>query len=676
MTGASYLVCGQANLHHSDIVQGDFVRYVDDIQMSYRLDCEGAVTGMEHYYMISEEARAAQLERLAKEKADRPKLKPGCKNAHTSKLKNEVIEKAKENIPDKLESSININDLWNKEFMDSLLPFSMEEEADESENPDFIFLEGKKIDLSKLSRTDRKEAISKWQSNLRKGEPDNEGPTGFIFGIQEMFIGPKSRRAGVLDRTGHNLMYDRTADKPRAAILASKNLSVFLDTDLTTPDCAIAKFLTGIPEMPEVYIASIYCDINEVDEDKIIPLNLIKCIRRCEKNNYGFLCYGDFNAHSHLWYSETDNTRGKIYERHLIAEYGLNVLNNNNIPTYYGANTTGTIVDVTLASSNMVKYCPNWINRYGAASSDHASLEHTLLLGTPLMIEPQFKFRSATEQDFQLFRAHLDSLLQEEFPETGSYDDFEKKQEFFHEKINEALEATIEKTKPRPLKMTGISRCQHWWDKKCTQLGKAIRRIRNYTRRRIKFPDRCGAKPKYTQEDLRKARKEYWDYLRKAQDKGWKNFVETREGSTQMGSFNRKILKQANLNAAIPLFKRAEGTEMTPDETVATILREHFPNCRDELDQAPFIEARRAKEKNAQFNTADKSLDFLTLEKVIASMNSFEPLKGSGSDRLPPIVFQWFGPNAYNWLHKSCKATYQMGLLPKQWLDVKVLFIP
>ena len=77
------------------------------------------------------------------------------------------------------------------------------------------------------------------------------------------------------------------------------------------------------------YRLRIYCDREEVDEDKIIPLNLIKTIRRCEKHNYGFLCYGDFNAHSHLWYSETDNKRGKIYERHLVAEYSLNVLNNN-----------------------------------------------------------------------------------------------------------------------------------------------------------------------------------------------------------------------------------------------------------------------------------------------------------------------------------------------------------
>ena len=165
----------------------------------------------------------------------------------------------------------------------------------------------------------------------------------------------------------------------------------------------------------------------------------------------------------------------------------------------------------------MVKYCPNWINRYGAASSDHASLEHSLLLGTPVMIDPQFKFRGASEMDYRLFQAHLESLLQEDHPETGTYDEFEEKQKFFHEKINEALEATIAKTKPRPLSINGLARCAHWWDKHCDQLQKRLRTIRSYTRRLIKYPITNGAKPKYTQEDLVKTRKEYWDYLKKAQ---------------------------------------------------------------------------------------------------------------------------------------------------------------
>merc|ERR1712110_1315279 len=122
------------------------------------------------------------------------------------------------------------------------------------------------------------------------------------------------------------------------------------------------------------------------------------------------------------------------------------------------------------------------------------------------------------------------------------------------------------------------------------------------------------------------------DYIKKCQHKAYKKFVETREGSSQMGSFNRKVLKQANNNAAIPLFRSAEGTEMTPDETVGTLMSEHFPDCRDEVDQAPFIERRKAKEILATFNLEDERVQFLTLEKVKASINSFQPLKGVGSD--------------------------------------------
>ena len=110
---ASYLVCGQANLHHSDIVQGDFVRYVHELQMKYRLDTDGTVKGMEHYYMMAEEAREEQLARLAVEKEKRPKKVLTSRNAHTSKLNNETINKAKEFVPDSLESSIPLADLWN-----------------------------------------------------------------------------------------------------------------------------------------------------------------------------------------------------------------------------------------------------------------------------------------------------------------------------------------------------------------------------------------------------------------------------------------------------------------------------------------------------------------------------------------------------------------------------------
>ena len=52
------------------------------------------------------------------------------------------------------------------------------------------------------------------------------------------------------------------------------------------------------------------------------------------------------------------------------------------------------------------------------------------------MIDPKFKFKDATVEDWHLFSAHLESSLKEDFPDKGSYDEFEDKQTFFHEKIN------------------------------------------------------------------------------------------------------------------------------------------------------------------------------------------------------------------------------------------------
>ena len=631
---------------------------------------------MGHYGEMAKVTREAKQQRLLQAKADRPKLgKKQCVNAHNEAFdSNPAINEARANIPANINISEGISDLWNMDFNESLLPFpnAMEEP---SANSDIITIKNKKVDLQQLSNSEREAAINEWQLGNGINATNNQGPSGFIFGLQEINLNQKGK-AGDLEKTGHNLFFDRACGNARAAILASKNLSVFLDTDLTTRDCAIAKFVTGIPEMPEVYIASLYCDIEIKKEEDYIPKNLIKCIKRCQKNNFGFLCYGDLNAHSHRWLSVSDNARGKYFEENLLVKYSLNVLNNTDTPTYYGVNTDGTIVDVTMASANMLKYCRNWHNRDGACSSDHSSLEHTLMLGTPLVVEPKFKFRAAKESDWFAFRNKLEEKLENSFPREGSYEEFENKNEFFYQKINEALDETIAKTRPQPLAMSKLAKCDHWYDKKCKQLYKRIRSLRTKIRRAFKKSGKTLDERLEPHYELTEARREYWAYIKKRQHKCYKEFVESREGSSQMGSFNRKILKNGTNNAAIPLFKRAEGTTMTPDETVGTILAEHFPNCRDEIEQAPFIQRRLAKESQATFDINAAKVDFLTLEKVTAVMDSFEPLKGVGSDRIPPIVYQKFGERAYSWLHSIYKATYSMGLLPKTWLDVSVLFIP
>ena len=86
---------------------------------------------------------------------------------------------------------------------------------------------------------------------------------------------------------------------------------------------------------------------------------------------------------------------------------------------------------------------------------------------------------------------------------------------------------------------------------------------------------------------------------------------------------------------------------------------------------------RKAQEDVAYYdlNTDDRA-KFITLEKTKAAMNGFSPHKAVGTDDLPPIIYQNFGPAAWDVLHKIYQITFLLGLLPLKWLDIRVIFIP
>ena len=59
-----YLVNGSVNLHKSNVCGQDFVRYLHDLSVSYRLTEYGDIQNMDHYGVIARTVREAQLERV------------------------------------------------------------------------------------------------------------------------------------------------------------------------------------------------------------------------------------------------------------------------------------------------------------------------------------------------------------------------------------------------------------------------------------------------------------------------------------------------------------------------------------------------------------------------------------------------------------------------------------
>ena len=73
-----YIVAGHINVEKSNIITGDFLRYLHGLQSSYRLDEYGVVRGMEAYSFLSQEVRSQQLFGLKKNAArHEAKIKKG-----------------------------------------------------------------------------------------------------------------------------------------------------------------------------------------------------------------------------------------------------------------------------------------------------------------------------------------------------------------------------------------------------------------------------------------------------------------------------------------------------------------------------------------------------------------------------------------------------------------------
>merc|ERR1711923_98943 len=143
-----------------------------------------------------------------------------------------------------------------------------------------------------------------------------------------------------------------------------------------------------------------------------------------------------------------------------------------------------------------------------------------------------------------------------------------------------------------------------------------MRAIRSYLRRIQKKPLPPGQTPRCTKQDLTDARRAYWKEVRKARKAGWNSFLKNVEGCTQMGHFNKTIIKEINSDRTLALFKKADGTTMTPDETLSSLADAKFPECRDETEQIPWKTARQAKEEKATYDLVnDSRADFITMEK-------------------------------------------------------------
>ena len=267
-----YIVGGTLNLHTSDKVQGDLVRYLHTLRSKYRLTRTGDVTGMDEYAVNKKKVREGKMKKAHKDKRKRK----------TNKNRNSG-NKGREN---PRATNTGCSPLWNQDFMESLTPnpdlLNTPVQPNQSEQ---VQLSDRNIDLGALSSSDRQAVIDDWQVKTQI-ESDSEAPSGFMFALQECYFNPRNSKLGVIEKAGHPLHYDRAAKRPRAAIIASKNINLWLEADFTSGDYVTCKYITGVEDLPVIYFVSLYSDGKVMENIKYVHVQTSEKCPICQTMLY------------------------------------------------------------------------------------------------------------------------------------------------------------------------------------------------------------------------------------------------------------------------------------------------------------------------------------------------------------------------------------------------------
>ena len=173
------------------------------------------------------------------------------------------------------------------------------------------------------------------------------GRDTFIMALQEPRV-----VANKLCHLPPNIGKLNTANRSRAALIYSNNLSMWSLEKFSGRDTETALWNTNLPNYPKILLCSLYRaeaddsgKIKKLEADTFFPKEFTELVKYAYDKRLPLIVCSDINAHSTLWGNETD-ARGELAEE-FIHQFGLKVENVGRVPTFVGRDSN-TVVDVTL----------------------------------------------------------------------------------------------------------------------------------------------------------------------------------------------------------------------------------------------------------------------------------------------------------------------------------------
>jgi ribonuclease HI len=430
---------------------------------------------------------------------------------------------------------------------------------------------------------------------------------------------------------------------PRAAVRCGVNhwpAANFTDRDMAT---VVAKICNV-----DVYFASVYLDI-EMSVRKNLMENLVE---HCRRGGHPLVIGMDSNSHSTAWGAEEDNARGVELEALFIA-WNLEILNVGSDYTFVSARSRSRI-DITVVNQAARRLqIDGWRVRKDESFSDHKYIEFTCGKYSPT----NELARNYNKMDWGAFGKALKESLEPNGEHRNTLWDVR------HAARNEGdlgraaadftseLQTILDITCPKKAVMQ--RRPNSWWNQ---ELEESRQRVRELSKSRTRS----------LAEGLRYklARNRHRKLIAAARKKSWQTFCSSAESAKDVSQIVKSL--QQKPARIVGLLVGDNGPTETPKEALDLLMRTHFPECTDRLDEPP-VGVRQESSDVA---------DYITTKLVKDAIRSFGPRKAPGPDGFHPMVLQQMPEEVVETLTELYKRSIQEGTVPSTWREMKVIFLP
>ena len=456
--------------------------------------------------------------------------------------------------------------------------------------------------------------------------------------IQEPWL-RGGRICGITNRQG-KLVFDRSAARPRAAILINHTLNGFpLNQFISSDLVAISISLNMEGGKRDIVYASAYFP---GEEEQIPPKEVQELIQHCKRTNTPFIIGCDANAHNLVWGSTDNNDRGESLLEYLLLE-GVHILNKGNKPTFMNA-IRGEVLDLTLCSKSLTDYIEEWHVSDEESLSDHKHIRFDIR-SRRCSGEARYSKRAIQWNNYK----HLLELrLREARIEIESQQDIEDAARGVTDSIMESYRdcskiIQADKSKNPP-----------WWNPELRKQRSKVRKLFNQRDR----------------EEYNIQRNVYNKMIREAKTENWQRFCGELESLPQAARIHRMIAKSGS--NGVGTIQRQNGPHTNSRaESLKILMEVHFPESTEftggDAQAEPSARARRRA-------WADSGRIFCK-NRVEWAIRSFQQYKAPGEDGIYPALLQKGPRILVDILTEIFRASYTWGYIPSLWRKVNVIFL-